>query len=98
MPHAPKPMPSYVPDSLQQLQRVQNNLARIVYDVRYGERHSADLIRELHWLSVSNRVNFKLAVLCYRAYKLGQPSYLRCLIEPYVPARQLRSLDCDLLT
>ena len=84
-------------ESLIQLQRVQNNLARIVCDVRRGQRPSADLLRELHWLPVSARIDFKLALLCYNALKTGQPDYLRAVLKPYMPSRNLRSTDHGLL-
>ena len=54
------------------LQRVQNNLARIVCDVQFkrrrGQRSSQELLQELHWLPVASRINFKVALLCYKAY------------------------------
>ena len=84
-------------ESLIQLQRVQNNLARIVCDVRRGQRPSADLLRELHWLPVSARIDFKLALLCCNALKTGQPDYLRAVLKPCMPSRNLRSTDHGLL-
>jgi hypothetical protein len=76
----------------EKLQRVQNNLARIVCDVRRGQRPHQELLRELHWLPVASRINFKVALLCYKAYKFGEPAYLHDLIEPCKPTRyHLRS-------
>jgi hypothetical protein len=75
------------------LQRIQNNLARVVCDVRRGQRSSHDLLQELHWLPIASRIDFKIALLCYKACKLGEPTYLQTLIHPHVPARCLRSSD-----
>ena len=61
------------------LQRVQNNLARAVFDIGIRNLHdsgrrSFDLLRELHWLPVQARVTYKVALLCFKCYKLGMPS------------------------
>ena len=37
---------------MNKLQRVQNTLARVVCDVGWRHAHSADLLRDLHWLPV----------------------------------------------
>ena len=41
-------------------------------------RRSFDLLRELHWLPVQARVTYKVALLCFKCYKLGVPTYHRC--------------------
>ena len=51
----------------------------------------------LHWLPVSARIDFKLALLCYNALKTGQPDYLRAVLKSYMPSRNLRSTDHGLL-
>jgi len=84
-------------DSLAKLQRVQNNAARVVCNTRRGQQESAELLRELHFLPVASRINFKVALLCFKAFKLGQPSYLNSLLASYTPARNLRSSNQDLL-
>jgi hypothetical protein len=71
------------------LQRVQNNLARIVRDIRRGERPSHELLPELHWLPVASRVNFKISLLCYKSLRHGQPNCIRTLLTYYVPPRRL---------
>jgi hypothetical protein len=83
---------------LNKLQRVQNNLARIVCDIRRGERHSHELLRELHWLPVVSRINFKISLLCYKSFRHGQPNYLHTLLTSFVPSRCLRSSNHDLLS
>jgi len=55
----------------QKLQKIQNRAARIVCDVTRRQQHSADLLRQLHWLPMRSRVDFKLAVLCYKAYSFS---------------------------
>ena len=59
---------------------------------------SSDLLHFLHWLPVRDRIEFKTATLCFKAVKLGTPSYLNNVLKPYVPPRALRSSSMDLLT
>ena len=66
--------------------------------MRRGQRPSQELLRELHWLPVASRINFKVALLCYKAYKLHEPAYLQTLIQPRMPTcYSLRSDDYDSL-
>ena len=52
--------------------------------------------KDLHWLPVRGRVDYKIAVLCYKAVKLQQPSY--GLLSSYRQSRVLRSSMSDLLS
>jgi len=79
------------------LQRVQNNMARVVCNASRWDARSASLLQQLHWLPVRRRVDFKVATLCYKAYRMGQPPYLSSLVHQYVPSRTLRSSDAELL-
>ena len=70
------------------LQRVQNNLARAVFDIVIRKLHDSGrrsfyLLHELHWLSVQARVMYKIALLCFKCYKIGMPTYLSSLLEQY---------------
>jgi len=82
----------------QRLQRVQNVAARIVCQAPWHHHHSADLLKDLHWLPVRGRVDYKIAALCYKAVKLQQPSYLTGLLSSYRQSRVLRSSTSDLLS
>ena len=44
---------NFTTSTLQKLQRVQYNLARVVYDVTKFQRPSEDLLHELYWLKIS---------------------------------------------
>ena len=52
-------------NQLDRLQSVINGAARLVCFVRKYE-HITPLIRDLHWLPVCDRIEFKLAVLVFR--------------------------------
>ena len=85
------------------LQRVQNNLARAVFDIGIRKLHdsgrrSLDLLRELHWLPVQARVKYKVALLCFKCYKLEVPTYLSSLLKQYRSTRSLRLSFLDILS
>ena len=60
---------------LNRLQSVLNDAARLVYSARRTE-HVSPLLRELHWLRVPQRIEFRLAVLVYRCLHGTAPQYL----------------------
>jgi hypothetical protein len=84
--------------SLDRLQKVQNSLARVVDPSVRRHHHITPTLKRLHWLPIQQRIHFKIASLTYKTLKNLQPSYLSDLLTPYVPSRNLRSLDKQLLT
>ena len=52
--------------SIQVLQRVQNNAARIVFQAP-RRSHAQPLLRELHWLHIQHRIEYKVAVLTFKS-------------------------------
>jgi len=84
-------------EKIYKLQRIQNSAARMV--LRKSKYSSASsLLRELHWLPVKARIDYKIASLCFkcRINNLEMPSYLCDLLIPYTPSRNLRSQDAAL--
>ena len=53
----------------QRLQSIQNSAARLIYRLRRSE-HITDALMSLHWLHVPGRVEYKVAVLTYKALSL----------------------------
>ena len=76
--------------NLSRIQRIQNTLARVVACSRSWSS-SAPLLKHLHWLPVSARTHFKIALLTFKSLHTIAPSYLSSLIRPDVPSRALRS-------
>jgi len=65
-----------LPGSLmRRLQSVLNSAARLAYSARRSERVTP-LLRELHWLRVPERIQFRLCILTYRCLHGSAPSYL----------------------
>ena len=60
---------------LRRLQSVQNAAARIVTGTRRCE-HITPALRQLHWLPVRQRIQYKLASLAFRALSGLAPDYL----------------------
>jgi hypothetical protein len=79
---------------LGRLQSVQNAAARLVTGARRCD-HITPVLRQLHWLPVRQRVQFKLATLVYRALAGTAPAYLssECHLTSSVRGRSLRSAD-----
>ena len=72
------------------LQRLQNSAARVIFAV--GRRAEATpLLINLHWLTVSKRITFKLLLYVFKFFQNQNPLYLSDCFQKYVPARQLRS-------
>ena len=82
--------------NIDRLQRVQNVLARAVVQAP-STISSMDIRRELHWLPVYYRINYKLSLLTWKALHTAEPPYLSELISPYAPTRTLRSVNTGLL-
>jgi len=76
--------------NIQRLQRIQNALARVVCGTRKRD-HIKPVLRDLHWLPVPQRIEYKVALITHKVLSTDQPQYLRSLVKEYVPTRQLRS-------
>jgi len=82
--------------TIQKLQRVQNNAARIVLQApRRSDVNS--LLQTLHWLPVEQRINYKLAVLTFKTQQTSSLQYLSQHISLRTSARNTRSSSVPLL-
>jgi len=83
------------PQTRLKLQRVLNAAARVVTETRKYDRGQTDILRsELHWLSVPQRVKYKLGTMMFRCLHHSVPRYLSdfCTQVANVAARsKLRS-------
>jgi len=80
---------------MSRLQSVQNAAARLITGVRRCE-HITPALRQLHWLPVRRRVNFKiLSTLVYRSLAGTAPVYLadECTLVTAARHCPLRSAD-----
>ena len=59
---------------------------------------ATDMLCELHWLPVRERVHYKLFLLTYETLQGSAAEYLVNQLQDYCPTRALRSVDQDLLS
>ena len=82
--------------TLAKLQRLQNSVARVV--MRSDRRSQAlSILKQLHWLPIKCRIDFKIAGLTYKMRTTSEPMHLSNLISIYEPKRFLRSADAQFL-
>ena len=85
-----------IPDhNIKKLQQIQNSAARIVSKSK-KYNHITPILKELHWLPVKARVEYKAATLAFNSYNDIGPSYLNQVVRPYIPPRTLRSKNNNL--
>ena len=89
---------SNLPDKeLNKLQKLQNYAARVILKKPIRE-HAKPLLRDLHWLPINARVDYKICVLIFKCLNGLAPAYLSNLVSIYKPSRNLRSSKALLLT
>ena len=65
--------------NLSKLQRVQNTAVRLVCSLPRHEHITSSFIR-LHWLPIKFRINFKIAMLCFKCIHGQAPNYLKSMV------------------
>ena len=76
--------------SLNRLRKVQNTAVRIVILCKRND-HITPYLKELHWLPVHLRIDFKILLITYKILNGLAPEYLCTLVKLYAPPRELRS-------
>ena len=77
-------------EQIQKLQKLQNFAAKVIFKKSLYD-HVTPCLIHLHWLPISYRIDFKIAILVFKCLHSLAPKYLSDLIEPYTPSRVLRS-------
>ena len=74
-----------LPDcSLNKLQLIQNNAARLVAKEKKSS-HATPLLKQLHWLPITYRIKYKIALIVYKCLHKTGPVYLSSLLTDYHP-------------
>ena len=81
---------------LDKLQSVQNSAARLVKCTRKHDRITP-VLYHLHWLPVHQRIKYKVLLTIYKAQHGDAPIYISNLFKNYLPSRDLRSSDSEML-
>ena len=88
---------------IKRLQLAQNAAARHIRRTNKKRAHITPVLRDLHWLPVVKRCQFKILVFTYKSLKNKVPSYKSDLLNWYQPNRPLRSanitsiIPCDMV-
>ena len=77
--------------NIDKLQRVQ------VVSKTHRRDHITPVLADLHWLPVHYRIEYKIALLTYKAVTIQQPQYLSELIRLYETPKQLRPRGANIL-
>jgi len=80
---------------IERLQAVLNAAARLIFGAR-GRDHISPLLKELHWLRIRERIDFKIACLTWRCLNGSAPAYLSSALQRVSDQGQrprLRSAD-----
>ncbi len=88
--------PAFQRRPLDSLQLIQNAAARILTRTRKSE-HITPVLRSLHWLPVTFRIDFKVLLLVYKSLNGLGPKYIADMLTEYKPNRPLRSLGSSQL-
>ena len=83
--------------SIKRLQLTQNAAARLIRRIK-KRAHITPVLRDLHWLPVVKRCQFKILVFTYKSLKNEAPSYISDLLNWYHPNRPLRSANTTSIT
>ena len=80
-------LPQY---EIDRLQRIQNAAARVVALAKKFD-HITPVLKELHWLPITQRINFKILLLTFKALHNMAPTYITDLLKVSNNPRALRS-------
>ena len=76
--------------NIQKLQYIQNSAARILMRVRKYD-HITPVLKSLHWLPVSLRIEYKISLLTHQCIHGHAPQYLKELLTTQTSTISLRS-------
>ena len=80
-----------LPGALQhKLQMVQNTAARVITRTAKYD-HISPVLRELHWLPVARRIQYKILLYVHKAVHGNAPIYIKDLLQVKAQQRTLRS-------
>jgi hypothetical protein len=77
---------------INKLQVTQNSAARLIEKLRKYD-HITECRKELHWLPIEARIEFKILTMVWKAMNNQAPAYLMCLLNSRTQAMNLRSTN-----
>ena len=83
-------------EDLQRLQKVQNSAVRFIFGLKLSDRqHIMPYLKQLHFLPVKHRIQYKLCVMVFKCINNMAPTYLTELINMRETKQQAVRLDDD---
>ena len=77
-------------ENMSRLQSIQNHAAKLIKGKKKYD-HVSPLLKELHWLPVAYRIDYKIALIVFKCINNLAPLYLQKMLTLYQPNRALRS-------
>ena len=77
-------------EQIARIQKIQNKAAQLILK-KAKHDHVTPLLKELHWLPVKYRIQYKLATLAFHHFDGTLPPYLSSSLCTYQPSRSHRS-------
>ena len=75
---------------IERLQNVQNCAVRLVTG-RKKYDHITPLMKQQHWLPISQRIVYKIALITYKSLNGSAPHYINNMLKSYTQSANLRS-------
>ena len=83
-------------EDLQRLQKVQNSAVRFIFGLKLSDhQHIMPYLKQLHFLPVKHRIQYKLCVMVFKCINNMAPTYLTELINMRETKQQAVRLDDD---
>ena len=76
-------------NKIERLQRIQNQAARMLKRIP-RRNHITHVLKDLHWLRINERIEFKILLLTHRAFYETGPMYLSELIKKHNSSNRTR--------
>ena len=72
---------------------IQNAAARLLTRTKRKDHITHTILKSLHWLPVTYRIDFKVLLLAFKSLNDHGPLYIAEMFETYSPSRSLRSAE-----
>ena len=76
-------------NKIERLQRIQNQAASMLKRIP-RRNHNTPVLKDLHWLRINERIEFKILILTHRAFYETGPMYLSELIKKHNSSNRTR--------
>jgi hypothetical protein len=73
------------------------NIAARILTLTPPSNNITPILKELHWLPIEQRIEYKIILLTFKAMHGAAPQYILDMLKPKPTPRALRSSDANLL-